>query len=96
MMMFIWAIIALVVVVAAVLIFMEHEWGFVIGGSTVAILVISYFCAQYVVGPLGAMMTRGPMTHLDAMAITALILLVSVIALIAFLAGRGSASRRKR
>lgn len=96
MMLFIWAIIAIVVVVAAVLIFMEHEWGYALGGSTAVILVISYFCAQYVVSPLGGLMSKGPMSHLDAMAITAVILLVAAIALIAFLAGRGSASRRKR
>jgi regulator of protease activity HflC (stomatin/prohibitin superfamily) len=40
-MLILWAIVAVVVLASALLIYTEHEWGIVLGGSTAVILVIS-------------------------------------------------------
>jgi hypothetical protein len=96
MMPIVWAVIAIVVLVSALLIYMEHEWGFALGGSTVVILVISYVSAELVMrSPLVVLLPPGLTSHSDAMAITAGALLVLALIVIAFLAGRSSASRNK-
>ena len=93
----VWAVIAIVVLVSALLIYMEHEWGFALGGATAVILVISYFSAELVMrSPLVVLLPPGLNSYSDAMAITAGALLVLALIVIAFLAGRSSASRNKR
>jgi hypothetical protein len=93
----IWAVIAVVVLVSALLIYMEHEWGLVLGGSTAVILIISYFSAELIMrSPLVALLPQSSTSHLDAMAITAALLLVLALIVIAYLAGRNSAAGRKR
>ncbi|KAB2912018.1 MAG: hypothetical protein F9K29_20765 [Hyphomicrobiaceae bacterium] len=93
----IWAVIAIVVLLSALLIYMEHEWGFWLGGSTAVILIISYFSAGLLVrSPLVVLLPRSSNSTFDAMAITAVILLALALIAIAFLAGRRSASRKKQ
>jgi tryptophan-rich sensory protein len=97
MMLFIWAIIAIAVVLSAVLIFVEHEWGFTLGGSTAVILVASYFLADLVVSsPLVVVLPQGSNSRFDAMAVLAALLLLLAVGLIAYLAGRSSTPRKKR
>jgi hypothetical protein len=68
---FIWAAIAIVVLVSLLLIHMEHEWGFVLGGSTAVILVVSYFSAELLLRtPLAALLPQGARS-LDAKAVIA-------------------------
>jgi hypothetical protein len=91
---FIWAAIAIVVLVSLLLIHMEHEWGFVLGGSTAVILVVSYFSAELLLRtPLAALLPQGARS-LDAMAVIAGTLVVLAIVAIAYFAGRRSASRK--
>ncbi|MFM1815871.1 MAG: hypothetical protein RLZ98_2566 [Pseudomonadota bacterium] len=97
MMLIIWAIIAVLVLLSVVLIYMEHEWGLALGGSTAVILVVSYFAADLVIrSPLVFLLPHGSGSHFDAMALAALILLVLALVAIAYLAGRRSTSRRRR
>ena len=49
MILIIWVVIAMVVLLSALLIYMEHEWGLVLGGSTAAILIVSYFATELLV-----------------------------------------------
>ena len=94
MILFIWASIAVVVVVSLLLIYMEHEWGVVLGGSTAIILVVSYFSAEFLLRtPLAALLPQGA-RPLDAMAVVAGTLVVLAIVAIAYLAGRRNASRK--
>jgi hypothetical protein len=91
---FICAAIAIVVVVSLLLIYMEHEWGFVLGGSMAVILVVSYFSAEFLLrAPLVALLPQGA-GLLDVMALVAGILVVLAIVAIAYLAGRRNASRK--
>ena len=97
MMLAIWGVIAVVIAISAVLIYVEHEWGFLLGGSTAAILVVSYFSAELILrSPLVVLLPQGSNSRFDAMAITAGLLLVLALIVIAYLAGRSSASERKR
>ena len=97
MMLIVWALIAIVVLVSVLLIYMEHEWGFALGGSTAVILVVSYFTAELIMrSPLVVLLPQGSNSHFDTMAITAGALLVLALIVIAYLAGRDSASGKKR
>lgn len=90
-----WAVIAIVVLVSALLIYMEHEWGLVLGCSTAAVLVFSYFLAEMMLRtPLVVLLPQGATSRLDAMAIVAGVLLVAALIGIAYLAGRRSAFRK--
>ena len=96
MMLIIWAVIAIVVLVSALLIYLEHEWGFALGGATAVILIVSYFSAELIISsPLAGLLPQGSRSSYDAMAISAAALLVLALVAIAFLAGRNSASRKK-
>jgi hypothetical protein len=97
MILFIWAVIAIVVLVSALLIYLEHEWGLVLGGSTTVILIVSYFSVEFIMStPFAALLPHNAISRLDAMAITAGALLVLALIAIAYLAGRNSAAGRKR
>ena len=97
MMLIIWTIIAVTVLLAVLLIYLEHEWGFALGGSTVVILVVSYFSAELITRtPLVVLLPKGANSHFDAMAITAVALLVLALIVIVLFAGRRRAPRRKR
>ena len=97
MMFFIWIMIGIVVLVSAVLIYLEHEWGLVLGGSTAIILIISYFSAELILrSPLVVLLPQRSHSQLDTMAITAGALLVLALIVIAYLAGRKSASGKKQ
>ena len=88
--------IAIVVLVSVLLIYMEHEWGFALGGSTAVILILSYFSAELIMrSPLGVLLPQASNSFFDTMAITAGALLVLALIVIAYLAGRSSASRKK-
>lgn len=88
--------IAIVVLVSVLLIYMEHEWGFALGGSTAVILIVSYFSAELIRrSPLVVLLPQGSNSPFDAMAIVAGALLVLALIVIAYLAGRSSASRKK-
>jgi hypothetical protein len=94
MILFLWAAIAIIVILSLLLIYMEHEWGFVLGGSTAVILAVSYFSAEFLLRtPLAALLPQGA-RPLDAMAVVAGTLVVLVIAAIAYLAGRRVALRK--
>lgn len=94
MILFIWAAIAIVVVASLLLIYMEHEWGVVLGGCTAVILVVSYFSAElFLRTPLVALLPQGA-GPLDAMAVVAGTLVILTIVAIAYLAGRRNASRK--
>ena len=96
MMLIIWAALAILVLVSVLLIYLEHEWGFVLGGTTVVILIVSYFSAELIVrSPLAGLLPQGSRSSYDAMALTAAALLVLALVVIAYLAGRNSASRKK-
>ena len=93
----IWGVIAIVIVTSAMLIYVEHEWGFVLGGSTAAILVVSYFSAELILhSPLVILLPQGSNPRFAAMAITAGSLLVLALIVIAYLAGQRSPSDKKR
>jgi hypothetical protein len=95
-MLIVWAIIAVVVLVSALLIYMEHEWGFLLGGYTAVILVMSYFSTGLVMrSPLVALLPQGSNSQFDAFAVTAVVLLALGLIVIAYLAGRRSAARKK-
>ena len=97
MILIIWAVIAIVVLVSALLIYMEHEWGLLLGGSTAVILIFSYFSAELIMrSPLVVLLPHDSRSPLDTMAITAAILLALALIVIAYLAGRKSAAGRKR
>jgi hypothetical protein len=94
MMLFMWVMIAIAVLASALLIWMEHEWGLVLGGSTAVILVVSYFSAEFLLRtPLVALLPQGA-RPLDTMALVAGTLVVLAIVAIAYLAGRKDASRK--
>ena len=96
MLLIIWAVIAIVVLVAVILIYLEHEWGFALGGATAVILIVSYFSAELILrSPLVVLLPQGSKSHYDTMAITAVALLVLALMVIAYRAGRNSASRKK-
>lgn len=91
-----WAVIAIVVLVSALLIYMEHEWGFLFGGATAIILVISYISTGLVMrSPLVVLLPQGSNSQFDAFAVTAVVLLVLGLIVIAYLAGRRSAERKR-
>ena len=91
-----WAVIAIVVLLSALLIYMEHDWGFTLGGSTVVVLVIGYASTDLVMrSPLAVLLPGGASSSFDVMAITSGALLVLALVAIAFLAGRGSGASRK-
>ena len=97
MILIIWAAIAIVVLVSALLIYMEHEWGLALGGSTAVILAISYFAAELIVrSPLIVLLPQSSNSPLDTMAITTAVLMVLALIAIAYLAGRRSAAGKKR
>ena len=97
MILIIWAVMAIVVLVSALLIYMEHEWGLLLGGSTAVILIISYFSAELIMRSLlVVLLPQGSRSPLDSMAITAAMLLVLALIVIAYLAGRKSATGKKR
>ncbi len=90
-----WAVIAIVVVVSALLIWIEHEWGLVLGFSTALILVVSYFFAELILrNPLVVLLPQSASSQLDAMAIVATTFLLLAVICIAYLGGRRSASRK--
>ena len=92
-----WVVITIVVLVSALLIYLEHEWGLALGASTAVILLIGYFSAELIIrSPLVVLLPQGSNSQFDAMAITAGLLLVLALIVIAYLAGRSSASERKR
>lgn len=94
----IWAVIAIVVLISGVLILAEHEWGYALGLSTAAIVMVSYFTSELIVrSPLAVLLPQGSNSStFDTMAIAAGLLLVLALIVIAYLAGRRSASDRKR
>ena len=97
MMLIVWAVIAIVVLASVLLIYMEHEWGLALGGSTAVILVISYFSAELIVrSPLAVLLPKGSNSRFDAMAIMAGALMVLALVVMAYLAGRSSTSGKKR
>jgi hypothetical protein len=98
MMLIVWTVILMMVLVSVLLIYMEHEWGFVLAGSTAVILVISYFSAELIMtSPLLVLLPQGSSSsRFDIMAMTAGALLVLALIVIAYLAGRSSASGKKR
>lgn len=96
MVLMIWAVIAVIVVVAALLIYFEHEWGFALGGTTAVVLTVSYFCAQLILASPLATALPPNASHFDAMAVTAVVLLVAALIAIAFLAGRRSGAGGKK
>ena len=88
-MLIIWAVIAIVALVSALLIYMEHEWGFALGGATALVLAISYFSADLLLrSPVVVLLPQGARSHYDAMAITAVVLIVLALIVIAYLLGR--------
>ena len=97
MMLIVWAVIAIIVLLSALLIYMEHEWGFALGGATAVILVISYFSVELIIrSPLIVLLPQGSNSHLDVMAVSAVALLLIALVVIAYMAGRRSASGKKR
>jgi hypothetical protein len=97
MMLIIWALIFIVVLLSVLLIYMEHEWGLMLGGSMAVILIISYFSTELIMrSPLVVLLPQESSSHFDAMAVTAGALLVLALVVIAYLAGRSSASGKKR
>lgn len=96
MMLIIWAAIAIVVLVSLLLIYLEHEWGFALGGATAVILIVSYFSAELIMrSPLVVLLPQGSRSSYDVMAMTAAALLVLALVAIAYFAGRKSASQKK-
>jgi hypothetical protein len=91
----IWAVVAIVVVISALLIYLEHEWGLVLGGLTSVILILSYFSAELLMRTPLVVLLPASSSLLDAMAIVAGVLLVLALAGIAYFADRESASRKK-
>ena len=97
MILIIWVVIAMVVLLSALLIYMEHEWGLVLGGSTAAILIVSYFATELLVrSPLVILLPQGLSSHFDIMATTAGALLMLVLMAITYFAGRRNISGKKR
>jgi hypothetical protein len=97
MILIIWAVVFIVVLLSVLLIYMEHEWGLMLGGSTAVILIISYFSAELIMrSPLVVLRPQESSSHFDAMAVTAGALLVLALVVIAYLAGRSSASGKTR
>lgn len=95
-MLVIWAVIAVVVLVSALLIYMEHEWGLALGGSTVVILVISYYSTElFLRSPLARLLPQGSTSQFDAMAITAVVLIVLALIVIAYFLGRRRGLEKK-
>ena len=95
MMMVVWAVIVLIVLVSALLIYMEHEWGFMLGGSTVVAFVISYFSTDLIRrSPLAELLPKGANSQFDAFAVTAVVLMVLALIVVAFLVGRRSAPKK--
>jgi hypothetical protein len=91
-----WAVIATAVLLSVLLVYMEHEWGLVLGGITALVLISSYFLVGLVVhSPLVVLLPQGAASHLDAMAVIAGVLLVLALIVVAYLAGRSSASKKK-
>jgi len=96
-MLIVWAAIVIVVLVSVLLIYMEHEWGFALGGSTAVILIISYLLTELIMrSPLVVLLPQGSDSHFDALAMIAGALLVLALIVVAYLAGRSSASRKNR
>jgi hypothetical protein len=91
----IWAVVAVVVVISALLIYLEHEWGLVLGGLTSVILILSYFSAELLIRTPLVVLLPASSSTLDTMAIVAGVLLVLALVGIAYFAGRESASRKK-
>lgn len=85
----IWALIAVVVIISALLIYLEHEWGLVLGGLTSVILFVSYFSVELLVRTPLVVLLPASSSPLDAMTMTAGVLLVVALVGIAYLAGRG-------
>jgi hypothetical protein len=95
--MILWVVIAVVVLLSILLVYMEHEWGVLLGGATAVTLLISYFAAGLVLrSPLIVLLPQGAHSQFDAMALIAATLLVVTLILIAYLAGRRSAAKEKR
>jgi hypothetical protein len=95
-MLIIWVVIAIVVLVSAFLIYAEHDWGFILGGSTALILVISYVSTEWLLrSPLVVLLPQGARSQFDAMAITAVVLIVLALVVIAYLLGRRRGSDKK-
>ncbi|WP_174263711.1 hypothetical protein [Hyphomicrobium sp. CS1BSMeth3] len=84
----IWALIAVVVIISALLIYIEHEWGLVLGGLTSVILVVSYFSVELLMRTPLVVLLPASSSPLDAMTMTAGVLLVVALVGIAYLAGR--------
>lgn len=96
MILIVWAVICIVVLVSVLLIYMEHEWGFVLGGSTAVILVISYFSVELIRrSPLVVLLPHGSnSSHFDIMAIVAGALLALALIVAAYLIGRSSVTKK--
>ena len=95
MILIIWAVIVAVALVSILLIYLEHEWGYTLGGSTAVILALSYFISElFMRSPMVVMLPQGANSRFDAMAIIAVGLLVLALIVIAFLVGRRSAARK--
>lgn len=96
MMLVVWAVIAIAVLLSVLLIYLEHEWGVVLGGATAVILLTSYFAAElFLRSPLVVLMPQGAQSRLDIMAIAACVLFGAALIVVAFLAGRNSASKNE-
>jgi hypothetical protein len=96
-MLIIWAVIAIVVLVSAFLIYAEHEWGFALGGSTAVILVLSYYSTELILrSPLARLLPQGSTSQFDVMAITAVVLIVLALIAIAYFMGRRRGAGKKQ
>lgn len=96
-MLFAWAVIIIIVLLAALLIYMEHEWGFLLGGFTAVVLGISYLVSGVILrSPVVLILPQGSNSEFDAFAITAAILLILAMLVVAYFAGRRGARKKDR
>ena len=90
-----WAVIGIAVLAAVLLIYLEHEWGFALGGLTAAVLIVCYFAAGLMKrSGLIALMPQGSTSHFDIMAVMAGALLVPILIVAIYVARRRRAKRR--
>ena len=91
-----WVVITIVVLVSALLIYLEHEWGLALGASTAVILLIGYFSAELIIrSPLVVLLPQGSNSQFDVIAIATGLLLVLALIVFAYLAGRRSTSGKQ-
>ena len=89
------ALIAIAVLISVVLIYLEHEWGVLVAGLTIATLTAGYFLAQWLSLGLRKIFPTSSWSALHLMIMTTGALLVIMLAAITYLALRKRTSRNQ-